>query len=125
MQQVRNGQVNIKFVDETVRYLLRTKFSLGLFESMSEAALVSVSHSSSADPYPYSDYLSTLRTPASQVVLQRADRETTVLLENKNNALPLSKGIGSIALIGPQVNRVSVRTQFQATNDLGLTHAVR
>jgi hypothetical protein len=60
------------------------------------------------DPFPYADYLSTLRTPASQTVLQRADRETIILLENKNNVLPLNTNIGSIALIGPQVNRVSV-----------------
>ncbi|XP_006457607.1 hypothetical protein AGABI2DRAFT_213076 [Agaricus bisporus var. bisporus H97] len=90
-QQVKDGRVEVKFIDETVKYLLRTKFSLGLFEN----------------PFPYADYLSTLRTPASHTVLQRADRETIVLLENKNNVLPLSKDIGSIALIGPQANRVS------------------
>ena len=60
------------------------------------------------DPYPYIDYSTLLRTSASQAVLQRADRETIILLENKNSVLPLSKTIGSIALIGPQVNRVSV-----------------
>lgn len=32
-QQVKDGQVDEKFVDETVKFLLRTKFSLGLFES--------------------------------------------------------------------------------------------
>lgn len=60
------------------------------------------------DPYPYVDYRTSLRTSASQAVLQRADRETIVLLKNKNNVLPLSKNMDSIALIGPQVNRVSV-----------------
>ncbi len=37
------------------------------------------------------------------------ERESIVLLENRNNVLPLSKTIRSVALIGPQVNRVSVR----------------
>lgn len=37
------------------------------------------------------------------------EQETIVLLENRNSVLPLSKDIGSIALIGPQVDRVSVR----------------
>lgn len=38
------------------------------------------------------------------------EQETIVLLENRNSVLPLSKDIGSVALIGPQVDRVSVRT---------------
>ena len=36
------------------------------------------------------------------------EQETIVLLENRNNVLPLSKTIASVALIGPQVDRVSV-----------------
>ncbi|KXN88324.1 Periplasmic beta-glucosidase [Leucoagaricus sp. SymC.cos] len=103
VQQVKDGSVDVKYIDDTVQFLLRTKFSLGLFEN----------------PYPYADYLASLRTPASQAVLQRADRETIILLENKNNVLPLSKDIGSIALIGPQVNRVSFGDYvfFNATNN--------
>ncbi|KAI0773508.1 glycoside hydrolase [Fomes fomentarius] len=74
--QVRAGTVDIKFVDETVKTLLRTKFALGLFE-------------------------------------------TIVLLENRNNVLPLSKSIGSIALIGPHADRVSFGDYvfFNATNN--------
>lgn len=60
------------------------------------------------DPYPYEDYLSTLRTPATMEVLRDADRESIVLLENRHNTLPLSKTMSSVALIGPQVDRVSV-----------------
>ena len=33
--QVRAGTVDIKYVDETVKTMLRTKYALGLFESMS------------------------------------------------------------------------------------------
>ena len=61
------------------------------------------------DPYPYDDYLSTLRTPETRELLHTMERETIVLLENKQNTLPLSKSINSVALIGPQVDRVSVR----------------
>ncbi|KAF8644321.1 hypothetical protein AX16_008529 [Volvariella volvacea WC 439] len=91
VDQVRAGKVRVSYIDETVKTLLRTKFSLGLFEN----------------PYPYEDYLSTLRTPEHKEVLLQTDRESIVLLENKNNVLPLSKDIGSIALIGPQVDRVT------------------
>jgi beta-glucosidase len=89
--QVAAGTVDISYIDTTVEAMLRTKFSLGLFEN----------------PYPYADYLSTIRTPESRVVLAQAETESIVLLENNQNTLPLSKDIGSIALIGPQVNRVS------------------
>lgn len=91
VDQVNNGTVDVKYVDQTVRAMLTTKFTLGLFES----------------PYPYSDYLSTLRTPASRTVLHSAESEAIVLLENRRNTLPLSKNIGSIALIGPQADRVT------------------
>ncbi|KAJ3857876.1 glycoside hydrolase family 3 protein [Lentinula lateritia] len=89
--QVAAGTVNESYIDETVKAMLRTKFTLGLFES----------------PYPYSDYLSTIRTPESRQVLLQMEEEAIVLLENRDNVLPLSANISSIALIGPQVNRVT------------------
>ncbi|CDO69454.1 Glycoside Hydrolase Family 3 protein [Trametes cinnabarina] len=101
--QVKAGTVDIKFVDETVKAMLRTKFALGLFEN----------------PYPYADYTSTLRTPETRALLHTMERETIVLLENKENTLPLSKSIGSVALIGPQVDRVSFGDYvfFNASNN--------
>ncbi|KAJ4488424.1 glycoside hydrolase family 3 protein [Lentinula aciculospora] len=89
--QVAAGTVNESFIDETVKAMLQTKFTLGLFES----------------PYPYPDYLNTIRTPESRQVLLQIEEEAIVLLENHDNVLPLNKDIGSIALIGPQVNRVT------------------
>ncbi|PFH45933.1 glycoside hydrolase family 3 protein [Amanita thiersii Skay4041] len=89
--QIKAGKVDVKALDETVKAMLRTKFSLGLFEN----------------PYPYEDFQSTLRTPQSQDVLHAAETESIVLLENRANTLPLNKNIGSVALIGPQVDRIS------------------
>ncbi|TDL14551.1 glycoside hydrolase [Rickenella mellea] len=89
--QVANGTVNEKFIDQTVAAMLRTKFALGLFEN----------------PYPYDDYLKTLRTPATRTLLHQMEQEQIVLLENRANTLPLSKSIGSVAIIGPQAARVS------------------
>ncbi|KAI0365465.1 glycoside hydrolase [Pilatotrama ljubarskyi] len=101
--QVRAGTVDVKFIDETVKTMLRTKFALGLFEN----------------PYPYDDYLSTLRTPETRQLLHDMERETIVLLENRQNTLPLSKSINSVALIGPQVDRVSFGDYvfFNASNN--------
>lgn len=82
----------MRYVDLAVATVLRTKFALGLFEN----------------PYPYEDYLSMLRTPATRELLHQMEQEQIVLLQNNNSTLPLSKNIGSIALIGPQVNRVTL-----------------
>ncbi|KAF8996334.1 glycoside hydrolase [Cyathus striatus] len=89
--QIKAGTIDVKYLDTTVKAMLRTKFALGLFEN----------------PYPYADYLSSIRTPASRTVLHNADADSIVLLENRNRTLPLKTSIGSVALIGPQVNRVS------------------
>ncbi|KAF8525691.1 glycoside hydrolase [Gautieria morchelliformis] len=88
--QINNGTVDIKFLDETVQTMLRTKFALGLFEN----------------PYPYEDWRSFLRTNETRSLLHTMERETIVLLQNQN-VLPLKKSGGSVALIGPQVDRVT------------------
>lgn len=90
--QVANGTVAESDVDEVVRTMLRTKFALGLFEN----------------PYPYEDYTSQIRTPETLEVLHQADLESIVLLENREDVLPLdADSIGAVALIGPQAGRVS------------------
>ncbi|KAJ7775675.1 glycoside hydrolase superfamily [Mycena maculata] len=101
--QIAAGTVDEKYLDETVTTMLRTKFSLGLFE----------------DPYPYEDYLSTLRTPASRSILHDIETESIVLLENRDNTLPIGNDVGSVALIGPQVNRVTFGDYvfFNASNN--------
>ncbi|KAF8610347.1 glycoside hydrolase [Ceratobasidium sp. AG-I] len=89
--QIRAGKVSQAALDETVSYMLRTKFSLGLFEN----------------PYPYADYTHQLRTNETLNTLLQIERESIVLLENHNNTLPLSKtGIKSVALIGPSAGQV-------------------
>ncbi|EKM58768.1 glycoside hydrolase family 3 protein [Phanerochaete carnosa HHB-10118-sp] len=89
--QVRAGNISVSYIDDTVKTILRTKFSLGLFEN----------------PYPYDDYRETLRTSQTRELLHQMEQETIVLLENHNNILPLSKDISSVALIGPQADRVT------------------
>ncbi|KAH7904285.1 family 3 glycoside hydrolase [Hygrophoropsis aurantiaca] len=101
--QIANGTVDISYVDETVKTVLRTKFALGLFEN----------------PYPYPDYAETMRTQATRDLLHQMEREAIILLENNNNILPLSTDIGSIALIGPQTDRVTFGDYvfFNASNN--------
>ncbi|KAI0033860.1 glycoside hydrolase family 3 protein [Vararia minispora EC-137] len=90
--QIAAGNVSEDALDETVKTMLRTKFKLGLFEN----------------PYPYADYNSTLRQETTRELLHQMEQEAIVLLENRDSLLPLSTtSTRSIALIGPQVNRVS------------------
>ncbi|KAJ7916268.1 glycoside hydrolase superfamily [Mycena leptocephala] len=99
--QIAAGTVDVKFLDQTVSAMLRTKFSLGLFEN----------------PYPYADYLSTLRTPASRSILHTIETESIVLLENRAKTLPISKSVKSIALIGPQADRLGDYVFFNASHN--------
>ncbi|KAF8588906.1 glycoside hydrolase family 3 protein [Ramaria rubella] len=89
--QISNGTVDVKYLDETVAAMLRTKFTLGLFEN----------------PYPYDDWRSFLRTNETRSLLHDMERETIVLLQNQNSVLPISKQGTSVALIGPQADRVT------------------
>ena len=88
---VNSGKVDVKLVDDAVRRILRVKFALGLFD----------------DPYRYSDVsrekAATL-TPANLAAARDVARRSIVLLKNDGGLLPLEKGIGSIAVIGPLAN---------------------
>ncbi|KLO08234.1 glycoside hydrolase family 3 protein [Schizopora paradoxa] len=102
--QVAAGTVNESSIDDVVKTILRTKFSLGLFE----------------DPYPYSDYNKTLRTSATRSILRQMEEEAIVLLENNGNTLPIDpKSKTKVAVIGPQANRVSLGDYvfFNASNN--------
>src|SRR6266481_2915758 len=87
---VKEGQVPMKTLDDRVRDVLRVKFILGIFD------------------HPYvADAVATKRLVNSaehQQVALRAARESLVLLKNEKNILPLSKGIKSIAVIGPNAD---------------------
>jgi beta-glucosidase len=83
---LKEGKVSQATIDEAVRRILRIKFRLGLFE------------------HPYTD-----EAPESTVLLTAANRtaareiagRSMVLLKNDRELLPLSKSIGSIAVVGP------------------------
>ena len=80
----------MKTLDDRVRDVLRVKFILGLFDH----------------PYvedaTYAEKI--VNSAESRQVALRAARESIVLLKNDGNALPLSKEIRSIAVIGPNAD---------------------
>src|SRR5882672_5899789 len=88
---VRAGQVSQARLDQSVRRVLRVKFALGLFE------------------HPYVDEAreaDAMLKPDSVALARTAAERSFVLLRNSPGPngipiLPLSKDVGSIALIGP------------------------
>ena len=83
---LKDGKVSQATIDEAVRRILRIKFRLGLFE------------------HPYADEATeagSILTAANRAAAREAAGRSMVLLKNQNNALPLNKNIGSIAVIGP------------------------
>ncbi|GMT46171.1 MAG: glycosyl hydrolase [bacterium] len=88
---VAEGLVSEKEIDRSVYRILRAKFELGLFDN----------------PYKYISEereKNDLLTPQHLAFARKDARESMVLLKNKNQLLPLSKNIRSIAIIGPLGN---------------------
>ena len=80
---VAGGQVSLQEIDEAVRDILRLKFRLGLFDQkIPSPAQASV-------------------TPQSRALAQQLATESTVLLKNDGNLLPLADSVRSVAVIGP------------------------
>ena len=84
---VADHQLQLKDIDDAVRNILRLKFRLGLFDAAPVApAEVSV-------------------TAASRKAARDLATQSTVLLKNDRDLLPLSKSsIGKVAVIGPLAN---------------------
>jgi beta-glucosidase len=85
-QLLKEGKLTQATVDQAVRRILRIKFRLGLFE------------------HPYADETreaSSLLTAENRAAAREIASRSMVLLKNDHETLPLSKNLGSIAVIGP------------------------
>ncbi len=82
---IREGMLNVSFVDQAVRNILRIKFRLGLFE-----------HPFTAIPNE-----NVILTKEHLEVAKKLATESCVLLKNKGNVLPVKQHIRRIAVIGP------------------------
>jgi beta-glucosidase len=83
---VRDGRLSESVIDAAVRRVLRAKFSLGLFER----------------PYVDEQREKSVLLAAEHVdAARRVAQKSIVLLKNEGALLPISKSVGSIALIGP------------------------
>ena len=89
-QSLSEGKVTMEDIDKACRRILEAKYKLGLFD----------------DPYRYLDAKRAKKeiyTDANRVAARKLATETFVLLQNKDNVLPLERK-GKIALVGPLAN---------------------
>ena len=89
MELVQSGDMAEVVIDQAVSRVLRVKFLLGLFEQ------------------PYTDttrFARVVRCEQHLKVALQVARESMTLLKNSQGLLPLSKHIGSIAVIGPSAD---------------------
>ena len=84
--EVRAGRVPEAVIDESVRRILRAKFRLGLFDRPD------------IDPTRVD---ASFPSPESRQVAREVARETLVLLQNRDDVLPVGPGVRSIAVVGP------------------------
>jgi beta-glucosidase len=86
VELLRTGQISQTTIDEAVRRILRIKFRLGLFD------------------HPYADAVRERSMMLSQTNIAAAREiaaHSIVLLKNDQSILPISKGVKSIAVVGP------------------------
>ncbi len=86
-EAVESGEIEMKYIDQSVRRVLETKFKLGLFEN----------------PYKIGDFNVEIRKEEYQNLSQEIAEKSVVMVKNDNNILPLTKKL-KIALIGPSAN---------------------
>jgi beta-glucosidase len=98
-QLVKDGKVSVTLIDEAVKRILNKKFELGLFDN----------------PFKFCNRereQKELNNPEHPVAARDVARKSIVLLKNQNHLLPLSKGIKTIAFIGPLVKAVNQNKGF-------------
>lgn len=91
VQALEEGLVTMDDIDAAVSNILRLKFEMGLFEN------------------PYVDPKEAARLVRSEnhrQIAREVAQQGIVLLKNGDNLLPLSKEMGSIAVIGPNADNI-------------------
>ncbi|MBP7175893.1 MAG: glycoside hydrolase family 3 C-terminal domain-containing protein [Thermoclostridium sp.] len=96
LRSVRQGRLDEKIIDEAAGRVLKIKFAMGLFDNPGKTR--------------YEKKADIFACPQHLAVNEQLTQESIVLLENKNNLLPLGGNIREIAVIGP--NADDIKAQF-------------
>ena len=92
---VEQGLISEEQIDIAVRRLLLARFKMGMFDPDEKVPFSSI-------PFSVVD------SEEHQELAKEAARKSMVLLKNENNALPLSKDLNKVAVIGPNANDMEV-----------------
>ncbi len=95
LEAVKNGLVEEALIDLAAKRLFTARFRLGMFDPEESV------------PYARLPY-SVVDSPQHRRLALEAARKSIVLLQNRNNVLPLAKSIKSLAVIGPNADDVEV-----------------
>jgi len=82
---VAEGAVPQTRIDDAVRRILRVKYQMGIFKR----------------PYGNPELIDQVGSPKHRNVARQCVRESLVVLKNDKNALPLSKKLRRLAVVGP------------------------
>lgn len=82
-------------IDVSVRRLLTARFKLGMFDPPERVPFTKI-------PYSVND------SPEHRALALETARKSIVLLKNEGGLLPLGKGLGTIAVIGPDADNLDV-----------------
>jgi beta-glucosidase len=93
---VKQGLVKASDLDRGLRRLFRAQMKLGVYDPPDRLPWAGYSRDTIVDSEKH-----------QQLALEAA-RESIVLLKNEGATLPLKKGLGSLAVIGPNANEVEV-----------------
>ena len=89
LDAVREGRVPVELVDRALRRVLAQKFASGVFEQ----------------PF-VDDSLVVFDTPEQRQLARTLAQKSIVLLKNEGDLLPLAKNTGTLAVIGPNADKV-------------------
>jgi beta-glucosidase len=92
---VEQGLISEQQIDVSLRRLLRARFRLGMFDPPDRVPYASI-------PYDVTD------SEAHRQLALEATRKSIVLLKTEGGLLPLSRELGTIAVIGPNADDVDV-----------------
>jgi beta-glucosidase len=95
-QAVHDGKLTEKEIDQSVKRLFTIRFRLGMFDPVKMVKYAQI---------PITDLES---LPHKDLALKMA-KQSIVLLRNKNNLLPLNKGIKRIAVLGPNADNANTQ----------------
>jgi len=94
-EAVRTGLLQEEQLDRSLKRLFRARFRLGMFDPPERVPWSSIP-------------MSVIDSEKHQALALETARKSIVLLKNQGGVLPLDRGLGKIAVIGPNANDVGI-----------------